>query len=500
MNAHRLVARQNSGLRMRFVGFGCFALSVAMLSGCGLAEVERARMETGDVARQVSALRAPHAGPRLSTVRLIERRPYVGLTRIEPDPRAGLPARYRGADAVTLPLAGIGAAAVLAGRIEAATGLAVRFTGPPRRAEDTTGGDTPVNVLGEAGRDGLSPDGGIWTGPLDALLDAWTEPSGYEWRYDADRQAIEIVRRRSAVFHIHALAGTQRYTVSASTQDSAAGDGGGNLTSQTISTETDYDPWPEIEGQLKGLLDPGTRLSVAPSSGSVTVSGTPRDIARARAYLGYLNREVLRPVTLSVHVYSVRVEREADYDLGLSFSIARLLGEALRVSVGSNAVARRNGAGAPETADADRLIRAPAMDARFRRICAVFAGGRCLIARGYEADARLRSALLALRQSGAIPAAVAEETATLEEIAVAWRAAGAASSPAAGEAAARRIKRLFEDAAAARASDVVFQTGGGACHVFAIVNDRKLPLAQPLTAEEGREAAGLIPSSWFVSR
>ena len=344
MNAHRLVARQNSGLRMRFVGFGCFALSLAMLAGCGLAEVEHARMETGDVARQVSALRSPQAGPRLSSVRLIERRPYVGLTRIEPDPRAGLPARFRRVDAVTLPLAGIGAAAVLAGRIEAATGLAVRFAGPPRRADETTGGDPPVHLLGAAGRDGLSPDGGIWTGPLDALLDAWTEPSGYEWRYDADRQAIEIVRRRSAVFQIHALAGRQHYTVSSSTQDSAAGgdgegSGGGNLTSQTISTETDYDPWPEIEGQLKGLLDLGTRLSVAPSSASVTVSGTPRDIARARAYLGYLNREVLRPVTLSVHVYTVRVEREADYDLGLSFSIARLLGEALRVSVGSNAVA-----------------------------------------------------------------------------------------------------------------------------------------------------------------
>ena len=143
------------------------------------------------------------------------------------------------------------------------------------------------------------------------------------------------MRRRSAIFQIHALAGKQHYTVSSSTQDSAAGgdgegSGGGNLTSQTISTETDYDPWPEIEGQLKGLLDPGTRLSVAPSSASVTVSGTPRDIARARAYLGYLNREVLRPVTLSVHVYSVRVEREADYDLGLSFSIARLLGDLSR--------------------------------------------------------------------------------------------------------------------------------------------------------------------------
>ena len=146
---------------------------------------------------------------------------------------------------------------------------------------------------------------------------------------------------------------------------------------------------------------------------------------------------------------------------------------------------RRNGVPPTDIPDANRLLRVAAMDARFRRICAVFAGGRCLIARGYEADARLRSALLALRQSGAIPVAVAEETATLEEIAECWRAAGAASSPAAGEAAARRVKRLFEDAAAARASDVVFETGGGACHVFAIVNDRKLQLAEPMTAEEG---------------
>ena len=153
---------------------------------------------------------------------------------------------------------------------------------------------------------------------------------------------------------------------------------------------------------------------------------------------------------------------------------------------------RRNGVPPTDIPDANRLLRVPAMDVRFRRICAVFAGGRCLIARGYEADARLRSALLALRQSGAIPVAVAEEPATLEEIAECWRAAGAASSPAAGEAAARRIKRLFEDAAAARASDVVFQTGGGACHVFAIVNDRKLQLAEPMTAEEGREAAGFL--------
>ena len=152
MTGGRLLACPPAGLPIRFARSACFALSFAALSGCGLAEVEQARIETGEVARQVSALRAPHAGPRLSTVRLIERRPYVGLTRIEPDPRAGLPARFRRADAVTLPLSGIGAAAVLAGRIEAATGLAVRFTGPPRRTDETsdeTAGDAPAHLLGE---------------------------------------------------------------------------------------------------------------------------------------------------------------------------------------------------------------------------------------------------------------------------------------------------------------------------------------------------------------
>ena len=106
------------------------------------------------------------------------------------------------------------------------------------------------------------------------------------------------------------------------------------------------------------------------------------------------------------------------------------------------------------------------MDARFRRLCAVFADGRCLIAEGYEPDDRLRLDLLALRQDGTIPPVLAEESVPLEEIAALWRgheAAGAAD----GSGAARRVGRLLADAAAARASDVVFEQGRDACKVFA---------------------------------
>ena len=85
------------------------------------------------------------------------------------------------------------------------------------------------------------------SGPARSMhCDAWTEPSGYEWRYDADRND----RDRAPPFQIHALAGKQR---SSSTQDSAAvgdgeGSGGGNLKPDHI--DPDYDPWPEIEGRF----------------------------------------------------------------------------------------------------------------------------------------------------------------------------------------------------------------------------------------------------------
>ena len=144
---------------------------------------------------------------------------------------------------------------------------------------------------------------------------------------------------------------------------------------------------------------------------------------------------------------------------------------------------------APEAEAA--LVRHPAMDEWVRRVCAVHADGQCLIAGGYESDRRLRAALMALRRDGSIPARLVERTASLEEIAARWRAAD--REAAGGEApAARRVRMLLEEAAAARASDVVFENDGGLCRVHGIVNDRKLALAEPMPADEGREAMGFL--------
>ncbi len=299
--------------------------ALLVLSGCGLTAVEDAREEARIVARDADVARAASlAEPGYVTVRLLDR-PWVGLEPIE-EARARLPERLLTEDAVTLPLAGAHDDTVLAARIEAASGIPVRFVGAARDDTDTSFATTDL----------LVPNGAVWTGSLDRLLDAWTEAAGHEWRFDPDADRIEIVRRLTAVFRVNALAGTERHGASSSTQDQAGEDGSSSLSAQSIESETVYDPWPEIEEQIAGLVGEETRVTVSPASASVTVSGAPADVRKVRGYLAWLNREVLRPVTLSVHLYAVRFERESDH--GVDLSLSEMLGSSVDLAVAGDTV------------------------------------------------------------------------------------------------------------------------------------------------------------------
>ena len=135
------------------------------------------------------------------------------------------------------------------------------------------------------------------------------------------------------------------------------------------------------------------------------------------------------------------------------------------------------------------LIVSSGMDGRFRKACAVFGSGRVLIGEGYGADNGLRRQLLLLKQSKIIPQVLVEELASLEEIAEVWRSAAPGGD---SQAAAARIKRLLEEAAAARASDIVFELGADECRVYGIANDKKLLLSETLSHLEGREVMGFM--------
>ncbi len=229
---------------------------------------------------------------------------------------------------MTLPLGDVRDDAVLAARIEAAAGVAVSLSGP-------ASGRSSGFAVGL--QDGWTPAGGIWTGPLDRLLDAWCAAGGYEWAVEDGR--IRVVRRKTVTFGINALSGRQEYSARTSTTDSGGGEGSSGSASQTLGTRVVFNPWPEIVAQLKRLAGVGAELAVSEGNASVTVSTVPEGVRRVRAYLSHLNRRILRPVTVTARVYSVRFDRAADYELGISALLDDILGSRLRVEVGSGQIA-----------------------------------------------------------------------------------------------------------------------------------------------------------------
>ena len=295
----------------------------AGLFGCSVFDRSDAHITATDVSEAIGAIESTQPVPRYSILRIDADRPYTGLGVLQ-EPPAELPPRYLTVDAVSLSLAGSTADAALAGLIEAATGIPVRFDGsrPPEAPADAF---RPV--------DATLPEGGIWTGALDALLDAWTTARGYAWRYLPDEQRLEVSRSQAVVFRLNALAGAQTVSGTTSTSETAGGAGAQNLARQSISTSSAYDIWTDITAQITGLLDPSARITAAPATASVTVTGLPRDIERARNYLAWLNRTTLRPVTLTVDVYSVQYSNSSMFEIGISGTLERVFGTSAGIEI-----------------------------------------------------------------------------------------------------------------------------------------------------------------------
>ena len=210
----------------------------------------------------------------------------------------------------------------MAQHITAATGVAVEFFGRGQIGE-------AIRFHGRAIVGMALGNQGTWTGPLPRLLDEWTGEVGYEWRYDAEREVIEVVRELSAVFELHALGGTQSYRVRSSTSGGTASAGEtstADFSTQTISTSFDYDPWPEIQAAVEGIVSEASQVRVLQAQASVVVRGLPGDVAKVRAYLKHLNQTVLRPILVTIRVFAVSRDKGTDFETDFSGALRSIAG------------------------------------------------------------------------------------------------------------------------------------------------------------------------------
>ncbi len=245
-----------------------------------------------------------------------------------------MPGRWQGG-------AGTGGGELLAGGIEEAAGLSVGFVGSAPSAGTLAGGGWYGSRA-----DDLTLDGGLYVGPLDRLLDEWTKARGYEWRYRPDRERIDIVRWKTRIFQVNALTGETTYNARISTSGSGGSDTSGS-TRQAIGSKSEYKPWADVEAEVKAVLgakgkeganERGETAIVSQSSATVTVTGFPGTIERVRRYLEHLNRNILRPITLSAHLYALRLDRGSDLELGLGGIIPEIFGSNLEVNLNGGTI------------------------------------------------------------------------------------------------------------------------------------------------------------------
>ncbi len=317
--------------------------SVLLVTACEhIPEVENAKNTAETVQQQITPYLEQLTKPshHYKSV-LIEQGPWTGLRLKKADRAEHLPAHLQRDDSIIIPLGGDLTLGDMASRIAGATGLGVHFVGTPLNAtnastannNETTDKGFRARLIGK-----VTPSGeGVWQGSLPDLLDEWVAGYGYDWRYNEQRSRLEIIRSASSIFEIHALGGTQDYTVISSTTEQASGEGDdqstANFSTQSLKTSYSYNPWKQITKQLGVIVSEPSQFEVSPETGTVVVRGLPRDITAARHYFAHLNETILRPINVTVRLLYVSRAEEANYSGDIIGSLAKILGQNFGLSV-----------------------------------------------------------------------------------------------------------------------------------------------------------------------
>ncbi len=319
------------------------------LPGCGWFDQNQVEQEAAAVEGRldsVESLEPDRPGFRSLTQ---SKDPYLALRAVTEE-HALLPDDLTSETGIVVTLGDGPGDEVLVRRLSDAAGIGVRLVGvpwkriagaeqliEPRERLVEVPADSACQDWQASWADELSGEAGVWAGPLDRLLDAWTECSGYRWQYDGEAGVVEVLRSETRVFGVHALLGSQQYSVTTTTSGTG-GEATSGSSSQSISSEMTYSPWEEIAAQAKAAAGSEGTASVSAAAATVTATGLPRAVERVRAYLEHVNRHVLRPVTLSVHLYSVRFDRGSDYEVGLTGLLPEAFGSNFLVGVEGGAI------------------------------------------------------------------------------------------------------------------------------------------------------------------
>lgn len=190
--------------------------------------------------------------------------------------------------------------------------------GPPPSAM------VPQSVATATGRD-VRVAVGTFSGPLSKFLDLVAQAADMVWSYDQSRNEVVFRDTITKVFTLYALPSsiTTQANRSAGTKagDESSTDSASGSTSQKTMVSTQIRIWKEVEEALKSLLpsrDGKSRYSVAPSTGTITVTTTPASMRVVEDYIQQQNDIMSRTVAVTVNMITVQVDESDEFGLDVS--------------------------------------------------------------------------------------------------------------------------------------------------------------------------------------
>ncbi len=213
----------------------------------------------------------------------------------------------------------------IATEIAAQTGLPVEVAEEgPKLDDDSASSEDEDDVLRMPVR---------WDGPLSGLLEAVGSYFGIHWEYSDS--VVKLFRYETRTFTLAAL--PTATTLSAGVNASGAASGsdtattGGSSTSapagvamtQEAKNELQLQVWDEVRDTIKMMIGDSGNVSLAPTSGILTVVAPPEAVDRVATYVDQANTLLTRQVAVTVKI--LQVSRSRDKDFG--FSIQSVLSE-----------------------------------------------------------------------------------------------------------------------------------------------------------------------------
>ncbi|CAN7779815.1 hypothetical protein LJR296_007923 [Cupriavidus necator] len=209
---------------------------------------------------------------------------------------------------------------------------ALGMNGAPGALTNPSLGGSAIPGMGSA-QQSFSVD---FDGRVSGLLDIAASKAGVWWKV-VEGRGILFYRTETKTFYLPALANKSKGGSQISENAIASGSGsagttstasanGGTAGGSNAGTDFDVDIWRDLK-ETAQTVAAGAKIAVNPSTGSVTVTGTPTQVRYVEDWAKSLSESLSQQVSITLDIYTVNVNAEDNYNWNPSVVFKSLSGK-----------------------------------------------------------------------------------------------------------------------------------------------------------------------------